>query len=117
MSLTDFAWAAGFLDGEGYISVSKKRASYGIQASGKRVGRPRSCGVAYHLVIVAVQRNPAPIERLVKLFGGAMTMCHRSGRGKSDYWRWRIGGDPAVTALEFMAPFFVGKAQLESMGF
>lgn len=106
----DHAWAAGFLDGEGYITVAKKNPTYGIRKSGPNVGRPRKDGVTYWLNIMAVQRNPAPIDRLIELYGGSR--YYRQRKGKNGYNFWRIGGDAALVALQHMAPFFVGKHQL-----
>ncbi len=112
MNLTDYAWAAGFLDGEGYIGVQRKRPTYGIRKSGPNIGRPRRDATSYQLVVLAVQINPDPIDRLVAIFGGVKTRCRRSGRGKSDYWRWRIGSAAACSALQAMLPFFVGKREV-----
>lgn len=112
MSPTDHAWAAGFLDGEGYIGLQRRNPSCGVRRSGPQAGRVRRDGMSWQLIITASQINPAPIQRLVDLYGGVKTLCRRSGRGKSDYWRWRISSNQALTALEWMLPYFVGKADV-----
>lgn len=111
--LTDYAWAAGFLDGEGYLTVQRKNPSYGIRRSGPNVGRPRKEGYTYTLTIMATNNNSLPIDRLVTIFGGRNAPVHRTN--KRDYFRWRLCGDAALAALEAMLPFLVGKHALASV--
>lgn len=113
-TLTSFAWAAGFIDGEGYITVMRKNPTYGIRKSGPNVGRPRRDGTTYWLNLVVVNRNPVPLQRLVELFGGSSVF--RVRKDKRGYWHWRLGGDKALSAIELMLPFLVGKREIAAVG-
>jgi hypothetical protein len=90
------AWAAGFFDGEGNVSI--------VQNSGQKAGKLR---------ITAAQVHKEPLERFQYLFGGAL----RLARGKnnwSDYWVWDTGSEKAANALKRMLPFLsVTKQQAE----
>ena len=111
MNLTDYAWAAGFLDGEGSVSIIRHKPRCGVIKTGKRAGKVRRDPMTYQLIVSAVQINPDPIDRLVSLFAGVKSRVHRTG-GKGDYWRWRISSNQALAALELMLPFFVGKTDV-----
>lgn len=111
MSPTDLAWAAGFIDGEGYVTVYKKNPIWRTP-KGPRTGRPRLEGTTFYIQVVVVNRNPAPIDKLVELFGGTRYVRDRSGSYKNDYFHWRICGAPALAALELIIPFLVGKREL-----
>lgn len=112
--ITSYAWAAGFVDGEGYIAVSRKKPSYSVRKSGPNIGRPRRDGVVYWLQLSVAQRNPEPLHALVRLFGGNIRVC-RPKRGNV-YYSWRICADNALAALEAMLPFFVGKRDVAQLG-
>lgn len=111
--LTDYAWAAGFIDGEGYIAVARKNPSYGIRKSGPNIGRPRRDGVVYWMVMAATQRNPEPLYKLKDLFGGVVS--YKPRKKQNDYYQWRIGQNDALAALEAMLPFFVGKREVATL--
>jgi len=107
----DFSWAAGFVDGEGYLCVTKKAPWIGVRRSGKRAGSVRREGVTYWMILVVVNRNPAPLQKLVALFGGHLKYKTRH-QGKQGYWHWRVNSQTALAAVETMLPFLVGKAEL-----
>lgn len=110
---TDYAWAAGFIDGEGYLCVARKNPTYGVRASGPRVGRPRRDGTSYSLCLTVVNRNPAPMYRLAELFGGSVIT--RTRANKSSMYFWRIGHANALSALEAVVPFLIGKKDLATL--
>jgi hypothetical protein len=111
-TLTDYAWAAGFLDGEGYIGIMKSRGWTGVRKVGSRAGKLRQDNPSFQFFVYACQNNPAPIDRLVQLFGGVKASYpHRSGEQRQvPHYRWRIASNEALAALELMLPYFVGKA-------
>jgi hypothetical protein len=71
------AWAAGFLDGEGYFGASRRDDSY----------KPE---------VTAAQVRREPLERLVDLFGGHICEVKSRREGQRRYWRWSVGGARAV---------------------
>ena len=107
---TELAWAAGFVDGEGHVTVRKKNATWRVRGS-KHTGRPRMEGTTYAVELTVTNRNPTPMRMLALLFGGDYVPSYRTGR-KNTYYKWRLGSDQAVYALELMLPFLVGKREL-----
>jgi hypothetical protein len=99
MTETDKAWAAGFLDGEAYIGVT--RAFYG-----KRREK------YFHRVCISVaQVKKTPLEKLQSMFGGRVTQM----RGPCGlHWVWVLTAWPASIVLCVLQPYFVAKrAQVE----
>lgn len=87
----DYAWAAGFLDGEGYIA-----------ALATRTGNTR-------LVIKASQIDRDPIQRLRDLFGGAVFESRRRTTSGNIVWSWQVNGARAVACLEGIRPYVARK--------
>ena len=89
----DHAWAAGFIDGEGYIYAHPRV---------DRNGRPE-VGVQVY------QQNRAPLEKLQRLYGGSIAV--RDGRGvRRDGWSWRMhGGEGVRRMLPAILPYLVVK--------
>lgn len=99
---TDKAWAAGFLDGEGFIGTVECTKSH--IKSGKRPPKNRSFSAVVH----AAQTKRAVIERLHEILGGNIgtTRC-KTGI----VWQWRAYGDNAVIALRMVLPYLIGKSR------
>jgi len=72
LNARDLAWAAGFLEGDGYFGRNTTTQE-----------------VAVH------QKQLWPLERLKLLFGGSIHPTRRQGILCADYWRWRISGATA----------------------
>lgn len=96
---TDKAWAAGFVDGEGFIGTVEctKRLN--------KNGRPpkhRNFSVVVH----AAQTKRAVIKYLHEILGGntGTTRC-KTGI----VYQWRAYGDNAIVALRMILPYLVGK--------
>lgn len=69
----DIAWAAGFLEGDGYF------------------GKNRTT-----LEVSATQKTAWPLERLQEMFGGTLGQVTKQGLSRGNtYWRWRISGNNA----------------------
>jgi len=93
-NVTDIAWAAGILDGEGCIRIKrnnlkKKTIHYGLEVSVKMVDK-------------------ATIERLKELFPDCSIYTERSSRGYL-FYRWCVFGETASEILEEMLPYLVTK--------
>lgn len=94
------AWAAGFIDGEGCISVTE---------STKAGDRNRQ----FQSVITASQVNRLPLDKLQELLGGSVRPVRQP-----DYhglcYVWRIYGDNVLCAARLLVPFAIAKKrQLE----
>ena len=80
MGVVDYAWAAGFLDGEGTFLATPRGSSYQPQ-------------------IAAAQVVPEPIERLHALLGGTVQVVNDKRPQHRPYWRWGLWGATAVRAV------------------
>jgi hypothetical protein len=95
MKKTDIAWAAGFFDGEGCITV--------FRANG---GRNHALRVGF------AQKNKIPVERFEDLFGGeAIYHMKKDGSG---HWYWNLYGRNALRFLQTISPYLVMKADQAS---
>ena len=90
---TELAYLAGFFDGEGCISISKRsRTAHG-----------------YGLMVSVSQLNPEPLLVLRKRFGGSISRS-KDKRGFRTLVVWTIGARLALAALEEMRPYLSVKA-------
>jgi hypothetical protein len=86
-SHTDVAWAAGFVDGEGYLGTGGRGAS--------------------PLLEVSQRATDAPLRRLQALFGGSLFRAGRSPR-----WVWKVNSAPQMRiALALLLPHLMVKAE------
>jgi hypothetical protein len=79
------AWAAGFVDGEGAVMLTK------------------SIGQVYIAVRVA-QKHRDPLDKLVELFGGKVKLVKQGAM-----FEWQIYGQRALEALQRMRPYLLVK--------
>lgn len=98
----DYAWAAGFIDGEGYLALQPihKRRSDGFVNR-----KPR---------IEVSQIDLEPLEKLKDIFGGyVLKLVKRENRRQA--YRWEIvGAENVKSTLEKILPYLtVKKAQAE----
>lgn len=80
---TEYAWLAGFWDGEGNVSVTY-------------VGpRPR-------VVVQVAQVNREPLDRVKKILGKGSVLGPYKARGTnhSDYYVWRVEGGPHLEEIK-----------------
>lgn len=89
---TEFAWAAGFVDGEGYLALRPAGRSFGPK-------------------IEVAQISTAPLERLRNMFGGqVITLKMRKNRRQA--YRWDLLGRSNIEyALKCMLPYMTVKAK------
>jgi hypothetical protein len=99
----DYAWAAGFVDGEGCIHIHRDahRATYGL--------------ASFKLVLHVVNRNKAGLAKLVALFGGRIRQQYKRAYPTAPYYTWEITGDHAQRALRALQPYLVNKAELAAV--
>lgn len=82
---TEYAWAAGFMDGEGtYLTIITDRCR-------RDRGYINPCRER-RIMISAVQTNRQPLERLQALFGGSIREERFKGQrlGHKPIFRWTI---------------------------
>ncbi len=86
-------WAAGFLDGEGCISIIRDRNNF-------------------QCLVDAAQVNKPPLEVLRELFGGLLRFAE-SPRG--GHWQWRVYARRASDACKELLPYLVNKQEQARM--
>lgn len=92
---TELAWAAGFIDGEGSISITKRYPK-------KKRGETN---FSYKLEINAVNTKVAPIMRLQALFGGKLQVCNVKLKNARIIHRWTIFDKQAEQCLLLILPY------------
>ena len=101
-TLCDLAWAAGFIDGEGCVSVAKS----------SRKGQPLPY---YRADLSASNTVRAPLEKLSSMFGGRIVTVRASVGNRRTSYAWKTSGT-AKTAevLRLLLPcLLVKKRQAE----
>jgi hypothetical protein len=91
----DVIWAAGFVDGEGSVTIVSRRSNQG----------PRR---TYLLRLTVGQRIRPPLLRLHGLFGGNVS---EHALGNSGCYVWTANGHRASEALTAMRPYMSVKTE------
>lgn len=103
------AWAAGFIDGDGFITIQNRNQT---------INEKQYKG--HYLRVGACQANKVPLEELQKLFGGNIT-TKNSGPNKEGYNRktqylWCLSTAKAADALEQLLPYLIHKKEVALIG-
>ena len=99
---TDYAWAAGIVDGEGCIYISHNQAS-----------RCRE-GVFAHTLWIHVSQSKTQngypmLERLHAIFGGHLTKEYQGKGNRRPVRRWCVGASVAEDVLRCIRPYLIQK--------
>jgi hypothetical protein len=89
---TDLAWAAGFIDGEGCVSLSKAKC------------KTTSSGVRFVLKLVVSQKRRIALDKLQSMFGGTVRRP-----ASQDVWWWTVCTQDAAEVLRQLLPYLVEK--------
>lgn len=94
-SIEDLAWAAGFIDGDGMISMFRRNDR----------------NTDFFIKVTAVNTDIAPLEKLQLMFGGSICQMHKIGRGRNwkPSWQWSVSNKRAERVLDALIPFLVSK--------
>jgi hypothetical protein len=87
------AYLAGFFDGEGSISIIRRKPH----------------GHVLHVDVGQIDRRP--LELLRSRFGGSIQLQRRHSFGRRDLWYWKTGSQNAVPFLEAMLPYLIVKRE------
>jgi len=88
------AWAAGFFDGEGYITIQVRGGKY----------------KGHYLRIGVNHVDPRPLAEMQSLFGGEVRVQKKAPTGnRHRRHEWGISCKKAETALKQMLPYFHNK--------
>jgi hypothetical protein len=89
-------WAAGFIDGEGCISINRQ----------KHKDHNWWC---YTLSLAVSQKTEEPLRRLKEIFGGSMYSY--KGYGVT-YWRWQLWSHGALRTIKELFPYLLVKREI-----
>lgn len=105
MKELDYAWAAGFFDGEGSVTIN-------VSKTGSRRLNP-----SYRLQITVTQVDIEPLIKLKNIFGGNWsTKIENNKLGKLPVSRWYLYGDDAARFLLVVRPYLVVKYKQADLG-
>ena len=102
MQDTDKAWAAGFFDGEGYVTIGRSRSI----SNGKTYE-----GTYLRLGINHV--NPKPLHKIVSLFGGTLrtnrSSTAKDGCNRKPRCEWIIHEKDSKVFIDTVFPYIINK--------
>jgi len=94
---SDLGWAAGMIDGDGCVSVSRAVES-----------RPNRTGVYYAVHLYVLNTTRPILLKLQGLFGGRIVQMH-PGLATKETWQWGIHGREAQAVLAVLESYLVAK--------
>jgi hypothetical protein len=106
MTLTDYAWAAGFVDGEGCIHIQRS-----LEAR-----RTSSRFVTYKLTLGLTGRDRRALDRCAALFGGRVRPFRKRHYPEVSYYALDLVSDRACAALKLVLPHLINKAEIARLG-
>lgn len=102
------AWAAGFIDGDGFITIQNRNQNI----NGKQYR-------GHYLRLGACQANLFPLEELQKLFGGSIRIKNsgpnREGYNRKQQWIWQCSTKAAADAIKQLLPYFLHKNKVAEL--
>lgn len=102
-SVTDLAWAAGFLDADGCVKI-------------QRLAQKSSKNPAYSLRISVGQTRREPLEKFQLLFGGTIYERKMARLTNGVLFEWGLSAENASKALTRMLPYLVLKRDQAKLG-
>lgn len=99
MTLHDVAWAAGFFDGEGCVSMAKSA----------RKGQPLPY---YRVELIVSNTVKSPLDRLSELFGGRVVVARKAKGNRQTVYQWKTSGTAhTARVLKELLPWLTVKRQ------
>lgn len=95
---TDYAWAAGFVDGDGCISVQLQRGP-----------KERKRKLYANIQVIVTQKTPEPLEHFRDIFGLDTKISLYDKRRGFTHWRFAVSGSTAADVLTRILPYLVFK--------
>jgi hypothetical protein len=99
------AWAAGFIDGDGFITIQNRKSV----VNGKTYS-------GTYLRVGACQAKQDVLLELQSLFGGSIrhknSGPNREGYNRKPQWVWSLSTQEAAEALKQIIPFMIHKKEV-----
>lgn len=104
----DVAWAAGFFDGEGFVTIQKRNSK---AKSGKRYE-------SYYLRIGINHVAVEPLDEMLRIFGGTIRKqaAHTVVGNRKQRHSWQMSCTQAKETLIQMMPYFRNKQKAAELG-
>lgn len=103
------AWAAGFIDGDGFITIQNRN---------QIINEKQYKG--HYLRIGACQASKKPLEELQTLFGGNITIKNsgpnREGYNRKTQYLWCLSTAKAAEIIEQLLPYLIHKKEVALLG-
>lgn len=102
----DLAWAAGFFDGEGYITIGRRntKAKSGVRYTG------------HYLRIGINHVAPEPLHEMQRIFGGKIEYSDKVIGNRKPRSRWTANTRQAAETLKQLMPYFRNKQRAAELG-
>ena len=98
------AWAAGFIDGDGFITIQNRSQ----KVNGKHYE-------GYYVRLGCCQASEVPLKELQRLFGGSIreknSGPNKEGYNRKQQWTWCLSTKSACSALEQLYPYLIHKKE------
>lgn len=101
MDANVIGYLAGFIDGEGCISITRRNKN-------RRSG--------YTLTLSASQLDPKPLYRLQQVFGGSLKQYKHKNSNSRPYYMWSVSSQKAVLAIATLLPYLLVKNEQARLG-
>lgn len=103
----DLAWAAGFFDGEGFVTIQSRNSL----VAGKRYS-------GYYLRIGINHVAVEPLQEIQRILGGTIRqqLIHTVVGNRKQRHSWQMGCQAAKEALIQMMPYFKNKNKVAELG-
>lgn len=99
------AWAAGFIDGDGFVSIQNRNSKSKAGKSYK----------GHYLRVGVNQVQVAPLVELQRLFGGTVrprNCGNQDGFHRKQQYQWCISTEAAAKCLRMIAPYAIHKTEV-----
>ena len=102
------AWAAGFIDGDGFITIQRRNQKV-----------KETVYTSLYLRVGACQAQQAPLQELQSLFGGSIRVKNsgpnREGYNRKEQWIWTLSCNQAMEALVQLIPYLIHKKEVAQL--
>lgn len=99
------AWAAGFIDGDGFITIQDRSQT----VNGKHYS-------GYYVRLGCCQASEVPLKELQTLFGGTIRIKNsgpnREGYNRKTQYLWCLSTSQACTAIQQILPYLIHKKEV-----
>lgn len=103
---TEVAWAAGIIDGEGCITITRQKP-----------GTSGRINPSHRLFLKVTMGHEPTVRRLLAIFGVGSVHLQESSQGYNDAWSWWVASRQAGDVLMLVRPYLVTKAAEADLGF